>query len=231
MSRRGGAVCRLVEPCCCRCRNRDDGVNDPAAVPGTWPQDALTGSFTPSVVVPRVAVSRAKSVQENRAARMHICAARCGHRSAPSRSADIGSRSNPVLLKNTTTITASTEADHHRVDDPGAVLDVVNALRSASTWPLAGPSGIDDVSARHGLATARWWSIWTAHNAIDATVAQAYLGLITPVPQRHSSGSPHWHPERAFRRRPSGAVCSAPFTTSQPSAGPPRAGGRRACEL
>jgi hypothetical protein len=38
---------------------------------------------------------------------------------------------------------------HHRDFDTGAVLGIVNALRSASTRPMAGPSGIDDASARH----------------------------------------------------------------------------------
>ena len=41
------------------------------------------------------------------------------------------------------------QASHHRVLDAGAVLGIVNALRSASTRPSAGPSGIDDASARH----------------------------------------------------------------------------------
>ena len=49
-------------------------------------------------------------------------------------------------------------AAHHRADDAGAVLGVVNALRFASTRPVAGPSGIDDACARHALATTRWWS-------------------------------------------------------------------------
>lgn len=40
-------------------------------------------------------------------------------------------------------------APHHRAFDAGAVLSVVNALRFASTRPRAGPSGIDDASARH----------------------------------------------------------------------------------
>ena len=38
---------------------------------------------------------------------------------------------------------------HHRAFHAGAVLGVVNALRFASTRPTAGPSGIDDASARH----------------------------------------------------------------------------------
>jgi hypothetical protein len=41
------------------------------------------------------------------------------------------------------------QASHHRADHAGAVLSVVNALRFASTRPAAGPSGIDDASARH----------------------------------------------------------------------------------
>ena len=47
---------------------------------------------------------------------------------------------------------------HHRVFDAGAVLGVVNALRFAPTRPAAGPSGIDDASARHVRAITRWWS-------------------------------------------------------------------------
>ena len=38
----------------------------------------------------------------------------------------------------------------HRGLDPGAVLVVVNALRVASTRPVAGPAGIDVACARHG---------------------------------------------------------------------------------
>jgi hypothetical protein len=47
------------------------------------------------------------------------------------------------------------EPHHHRSDDAGAVLGVVNALRFASTRPVAGPAGIDDASARHAFATTR----------------------------------------------------------------------------
>ncbi len=162
-------------------------------------------------------------VQSNRTANTHTCAAQHERRKGPRRSAETDSCMSAVLPENTVVLGAGIELHHHRADDAGAVLGVVNALHFAPTRPVAGPSGIDDASAQHVLAIARWWSIWTAHNAVDANIAQAYLGLITPVPQRHSSGSPHWHPERAFRRRPSGTVWSAPFTTSQPVAGPPRA--------
>jgi hypothetical protein len=46
---------------------------------------------------------------------------------------------------------------HYRADDAGAVLGVGHALRFAPTRPLAGPSGMDDASARHGSAATRWW--------------------------------------------------------------------------
>jgi hypothetical protein len=45
------------------------------------------------------------------------------------------------------------QASHHRTLHAGAVLGVVNALRYASTRPSAGPSGIDDASARHVSGT------------------------------------------------------------------------------
>jgi hypothetical protein len=49
-----------------------------------------------------------------------------------------------------TTFGALIEPRHHRADDAGAVLGLVNALRCASTRPVAGPSGIDEACARHG---------------------------------------------------------------------------------
>jgi hypothetical protein len=57
-----------------------------------------------------------------------------------------------------TTVGAGIELDHHRADDADAVLGIVNALRFASTRPMAGPSGIDNACARHRSATTRWWS-------------------------------------------------------------------------
>jgi hypothetical protein len=45
------------------------------------------------------------------------------------------------------------QASHHRAFHAGAVLGVVNALRCASTRPAAGPTGIDDTSARHVFGT------------------------------------------------------------------------------
>ncbi len=96
---------------------------------------------------------RARSMQENRAACLSICVARSG----PKHSAGIVSRTCQVLPQNMRTISARIEPHHHRADDADAVLDVVNALRFAPTRPVAGPSGIDDASARHRWAMTRWW--------------------------------------------------------------------------
>ena len=43
---------------------------------------------------------------------------------------------------------AEIQSPDHRALDAAAVLGVVNALRSASTRPTAGPAGIDDATAR-----------------------------------------------------------------------------------
>jgi hypothetical protein len=86
---------------------------------------------------------------------MHMNAARC----VPMSSAGIGSRARAVLLQNMVAVADRIESHHHRADDAGAVLGIVNALRFASTRPVAGPSGIDDASARHRSAMTRWWVI------------------------------------------------------------------------
>ncbi len=88
----------------------------------------------------------AQFVRELRAEGMHMHAAR----GVPSSSAGIGSRAGGTSLQNTTTFGALIESRHHRANDAGAVLGLVNALRFASTRPVAGPSGIDEACARHG---------------------------------------------------------------------------------
>jgi hypothetical protein len=86
---------------------------------------------------------------------MHMHAAR----SVALSSAGIGSRAGAASLQNATTFGALIEPRHHRADNAGAVLGLVNALRFASTRPVAGPSGIDDACARHGQAITRWRTI------------------------------------------------------------------------
>jgi len=156
---------------------------------------------------------RAQFVQENRAARVSICAARSNRRSVPVSSAGIGSRTIRVVLQNTATIHAPIVTRHHRADHAGAVLGVVHALRCAPTRPMAGPSGMDDACARHCSATTRWWSdlmrAHYAHNVVDDDRTRAYVEVIPSVPHGTPPDRPYWRPERAFRQRPSGTVRSA----------------------
>ena len=57
---------------------------------------------------------------------------------------------------------------HHRAFHGGAGLGVVNALRFASTRPVAGPSGIDDASARHVSGSyAMVVSMMTTRRGVD----------------------------------------------------------------
>jgi len=96
-----------------------------------------------------VSVLRGQIVRDNRASRAATVVPSCERRSGPAAVAAIGSRTSPDLPQNTSPFHVEIEPRHHRADDAGAVLDVVNALRFASTRPVAGPSGIDDACARH----------------------------------------------------------------------------------
>jgi hypothetical protein len=97
-------------------------------------------------------------VQENRVASVAIRAARSDRKNPTPPPAGIGPRVNLVLRQNGCEFCGQIELHHHRANDAVAVLGIVNALRFAATRPTAGPSGIDDASARHELTTMRWWS-------------------------------------------------------------------------
>jgi hypothetical protein len=94
------------------------------------------------------------NVQDERAARAHVSGSRFAERIRLANCTEISSGTSSVFpaeasrLQTQTQTQTQTQASHHRVLDAGAVLGV-NALRSASTRPSAGPSGIDDASARH----------------------------------------------------------------------------------
>jgi hypothetical protein len=102
---------------------------------------------------------RAQFVQQNHAACVRMFVHRCEEKSGPAnRVAKVRVRAR-FLGGNGAPSRARIGSLHHRADDGGAVLGIVNALRFASTRPMAGPSGVDDACARHRLATTRWWSI------------------------------------------------------------------------
>ncbi len=92
---------------------------------------------------------RAQFVQDERAARVHVFVSRfAGTRRTLSRT-EIGSRACASVQEEASRLRIQILLPHHRAFHAGAVLGVVNALRFASTRPTAGPSGIDDASARH----------------------------------------------------------------------------------
>ena len=78
---------------------------------------------------------------------------------------------------------------HHRAVHAGAVLSVVNALRFASTRPAAGPSGIDDASARHDLGYCAMAGFLMARagreKRVDAGFPQAYVDVSRLCPTAH----------------------------------------------
>jgi hypothetical protein len=106
-------------------------------------------------------------VQENRAARAHIRGQERADVFYRNRFAH--ERSSP---EKTTTIGTSIELHHHRADDAGAVLGIVNALRFASTrpiWPglraLTTPARGTDRQLRDGGRSDE------AHNDVDDDIA------------------------------------------------------------
>jgi hypothetical protein len=94
----------------------------------------------------------------------------------------------------------------HRVFDAGAVLGVVNALCFASPRPVAGPSGIDDASARHVLGSyAMVVSMMTTRTRLTRESRRRMLSVITSVPHGTPSvrrnGQRSAHPVGAHRAR------------------------------
>ena len=73
--------------------------------------------------------------------------------------------------------------------DAGAVLGVVNALRFASTRPMAGPAGIDDACARHDLGYCAMAGFLMTRagreKRVDAGFPQAYLDVSRLCPTAH----------------------------------------------
>jgi hypothetical protein len=88
-------------------------------------------------------------VQDKRAARGRIFVSRFSGRKRLTSRTRIRSCASQVFPAERSSFQIQIQASHHRAFDAGAVLDVVNALRFASTRPTAGPAGIDDASARH----------------------------------------------------------------------------------
>ena len=155
-------------------------------------------------IVGRVAYRclRTQFVQENRAARVHVHAAR----SVPMCSAGIGSRTGAVLLKNTTTIGTSIEL--HTIAPmmlaPCSASSMLSASLRPGRWPglraLTTPARGTDWQWRDGDDCDD--GLHDGLHEVDEDRTRAYGRFITPVPpgtppvrhngirNAHSAGAP-----------------------------------------
>ena len=111
---------------------------------------------------------RTHSVQKNRAARVRMFVPGCEERSGPADGIAMCSRTRPIPRWNGIRSRDRIGSGHHRADDAGAVLGIVNALRFASTrpWPglraLTTPARGTDWQLRDGGRSDE------DHNGVDA---------------------------------------------------------------
>lgn len=120
-------------------------------------------------------------MQDERAARVHVFLSRLAGTMRLTDRTEIGSCASLVFPAGTSRVRIQIQASHHRAFDAGAVLDVVNALRFASTRPAAGPSGIDDACARHDVGYCAMAGFLMARASrekrVDAEFPQGYLDV------------------------------------------------------
>ena len=144
-------------------------------------------------------------VQEERAARVHVFVSRFAGRRRLADRTDTCSGTSNVFPEKASRLQTQIQASHHRALDTGAVLSVVNALRSASTRPVAGPAGIDDASARHvfsNYAMVGNLSITRRRLTRESRrrmLTSSSVPLGTPSVRRHGQRSAH--PAVAHRAR------------------------------
>jgi hypothetical protein len=158
----------------------------------------------PSLVVLDVTVYAAGFVRKKRITRVHVFTSGLSGTIVPTKRTEVGPRASHGFLEDTLRSWIRILRSHHRAFDSGAVLGVVNALRCASTRPVAGPSGIDDVSARHTFRQLRdGGQRVDGSNEVDAGIAPAYVGVIVSVPYGTPSVCPKGHGAR-IRSAPTG---------------------------
>ena len=171
---------------------------------------------------------RAQFVQDERAARVHVFVSRFAGTMRPTNRHRIGTRACHVFPEGTSRSWIQILPSHHRVFHAGAVLGVVNALRFASTRPTAGPSGIDNASARHVSGSyAMVVSMMTTRTRLTRESRRRMLTLSRQC-RTALLRSPQRPTERASSRRPQGTASSAILTASQSVARDRRAVGRHA---
>lgn len=93
---------------------------------------------------------------------------RSSPRSEPAKQRGARLADGPRCVDVAVRVRSGDRALHHRVNDAGAVLGAVNALRVAPTRPVAGPAGIDHACARLRSANTRWWRVVAGHGICGA---------------------------------------------------------------
>ncbi len=179
------------------------------------------GSFTPSLVVSRVAVCEPSCAGEPRRPRAH---------SRGQKRADVFRRNRFAHERR------SPEEHDHDLDfdsncTPIAPMMLVPCSASSMLSASLRPGPWPGLRALTTPARGTHWQLrdgghlMTVHNDLDANITRAYGGLITSVPHGTPPVSPQRHPERAFRRPPQRHGLEPSLTTSQPVAGSPTAVG------
>jgi hypothetical protein len=129
---------------------------------------------------------RAWFVQDERAARVHQFVSTFAGTTRPTNHTEIGPPGSRVFPEGTSRSWIEIVPSHHRAFDARAGLGIVNALRFASTRPVAGPSGIDDASARHvsgsyamvvRMMTTQTWLTRALHRRMVASSHQCRTAL------------------------------------------------------
>jgi hypothetical protein len=128
---------------------------------------------------------RSQFVRDKRAAQVAVSVAASFRTSTVRARAPDCPRTGPVQTEPTRHVQGragtSSAHPHHRVADGRAVLRVVNALRSASTRPKAGPAGIDDACARRVTGTCAMAGMSGFGPRSKTRLTREFLGRIVTI--------------------------------------------------
>ena len=170
---------------------------------------AETGSFTPSLAVPHVAVCAACLSTKKRAARVPVCVVNFSGRSDPTNQSRTHWTIAANCFRTLRTIARAIATRHHRA------FSLRRARRrqcSSLRFDPAGPGLRALTTPARGTtwAFARWpasdWLGRRPRSEVDAGFPQAYVDVIASVPHGTSSASHPVHAERVSSRRSSGTT-------------------------
>jgi hypothetical protein len=191
------------------------------------------GSFTPSLVVPRVAVCEPSSFRRIAPPRVHVA--------RPEATTEVCPRVPPGSVRARAAFSRRTHAGSVASSNGTTIASMMLAPCSASSMLSASlrPGRWPGLRALTTPARGTHWQLrddghlMTVHNDVDANSTRAYGGLITSVPHGTPPVRPNGIRSAHSADCPKGTVWSASLTLSQPIAGPPRAVGLHTagCEL